>query len=317
MDVFTHAFIPYVLARIARRSEKGARLLGFGGTVPDFDTLLMWISALIPQAYVFTHRGITHTLFFSLPFSALLLFLFSRKRVASFWARFVRLDFDFTLRSLGVVYAGSLVHMTMDYLTTGGIPLLFPFTEARYAAHLFFYVDNILMVASLLVVVFFLARRPTHDKRMRILSAVLALYVVVGGVQLALKSSIDIEDASAYPTYNMFSWIIVRDDGSTFTVFDHNPLTGKTGRTSVYPYMDKGEASGLVQKARELAEVRAFMFHENAEVWVERHEGFYVLDFFDPVGRFMSETAPPGMRHFISGILVVVDDNGEVELGER
>lgn len=70
------------------------------------------------------HRGFTHSIFFSLFFTLILMILFGRKRLREALA-------------FGLAYTS---HCILDFATTvkgGGVELLFPFTNARFGLRWF------------------------------------------------------------------------------------------------------------------------------------------------------------------------------------
>jgi inner membrane protein len=315
MDLFTHAFIPYIIAKIAGRSERDSRIFGFGGTVPDFDSLFMWVPFLIPPAYAFTHRGITHSFLFALPFSAILLYFFSRGKVKRFMARFVTLDFDFSARSLGIVYAGSLSHIFLDWLTTGGLPLFYPFSEVRYSAYIFFYVDIILMIFSTFAVIAFLTKRLSVRQKHVVLYTLLFLFLTLGATRLSLKASMTDKNMSTYPTTNISEWMVVQKGKDAFTVFQYNPTTKEGGQSHLFPYTDKAKIQDLLDKANTIPNVRQFEFHAtDVEVFAQRVDSAWTLSFFDPTQGTFMRNAPSYIRHHFIEIMVKIYDDGTIEL---
>ncbi|MGZ7160874.1 MAG: metal-dependent hydrolase, partial [Methanobacterium sp.] len=142
MDFFTHFLVPFIILFALKSKNKleGA----FGGISPDFDTIFIaWIGFLVPYLFVFSHRGITHSFIFAAVTSTIFLFIISRKQIIGTINWIIRRDLrvEFTLKAIGIAYFGALTHLFLDFLTSKGIPLFFPFTLQRFSAEIYYYID--------------------------------------------------------------------------------------------------------------------------------------------------------------------------------
>ena len=156
MDLITHFLVPYIILAALKSKNKLAG--AFGGISLDFDTIFVaWIGLLSPQLFIFSHRGITHSFIFALITSTIFLYVLSRKQVNGFISSIIRRDIsvEFTKTTIGIAYFGALTHLFLDFLTTKGIPLFYPFSITRYAAEIYPAVDiiiTVLAVITLLVI---------------------------------------------------------------------------------------------------------------------------------------------------------------------
>ncbi|MCX9073609.1 MAG: metal-dependent hydrolase, partial [Candidatus Methanoperedens sp.] len=141
MDLFSHALLPYLLGNFFKRNKKEITAFVLGGIAPDFDVFLVWINSVYPTFFLIVHRGITHTLFFGFFTALAVLYLATREKVRSRVQKFISLETSFSKRTAVFAYAGVLVHLFLDYTTTRGVPVFYPFEAARYSAEVFFYTD--------------------------------------------------------------------------------------------------------------------------------------------------------------------------------
>ncbi len=150
MDGVTHALFPFLAGKFFKRNREECAALLLGGIAPDFDIFLSWIPLFFDTPLPFYHRGITHTFVFGFVTAAIMLFIASRKYFQDLLAYAFRTNIKLTLipSLLVFAYIGVLSHFFLDWLTTFGILLLYPFSMNRYSAELFFYIDFSLMLAS-------------------------------------------------------------------------------------------------------------------------------------------------------------------------
>ncbi|MFZ3384913.1 MAG: metal-dependent hydrolase, partial [Candidatus Methanoperedens sp.] len=141
MDLFTHALFPYLLGNYFKKSKEKITAFVIGGIAPDIDIFLLLIQYLYPTFFLITHRGITHSIFFGFFTGIIVLYLSSRDGIKKIVQK--RIDFEpvFSRKNIMYAFAGVIIHLILDYSTTRGVPLLYPFDAARYSAELFFYTD--------------------------------------------------------------------------------------------------------------------------------------------------------------------------------
>ena len=148
MDFFTHALLPYLLASSLGLKKRMVAALVLGGIAPDLDVFFSWAGSVLPAQLLLVHRGIIHSFFFGALFGLLLLYLAA---LPQFRGRLNDLDLDFSYRSLGLVWAGVILHLLLDYATTRGVPLFFPWQSLRYSADLFYQIEPAILAVSILI----------------------------------------------------------------------------------------------------------------------------------------------------------------------
>lgn len=121
---FGHAAVAITASRFLPKKlrTKTVILLGIiSSIIPDADVIAFRFG--IPYEHFIGHRGFTHSIFFAMLWSYLLLWLFHRKEEAS------------SKKKLGIFYFVCIgTHGILDAMTTGGkgIALLSPIDNERY-----------------------------------------------------------------------------------------------------------------------------------------------------------------------------------------
>ena len=246
MDLFTHFLVPYIilLALKSRNKLAGA----FGGIAPDFDTIFVaWIGILAPQFFIFSHRGITHSFIFGLVTSTIFLYVVSRKQVNEFISNLIRRDLSvkFTKTTIAIAYFGVLIHLFLDYLTTLGIPLFFPFSITRYAAEIYQALDvYMIIIAAIVLVILYLKLDYKYKK------AAMAIFMIIlisfGGIRAYEKNNVlEVEtptlneiysEMTVYPTADVFSWNVVKHNqqNTSYIVSNYNTLSHQKTNIKLY-----------------------------------------------------------------------------------
>jgi inner membrane protein len=124
-SAFGHAALGYALGRISfQKTPAKIILLCIACTViPDADVLGFVFH--IPYASAFGHRGFTHSIFFAVLLSLLIIYIFFRKKN----------DLEMNKTSLfALFFLCTVSHGLLDAMTTGGlgVEFFFPFDTSRY-----------------------------------------------------------------------------------------------------------------------------------------------------------------------------------------
>jgi len=272
MDFFTHFLVPFIILFALKSKNKLAG--GFGGISIDFDTFISWIGLLIPSLFVFSHRGLTHSFIFAAVTSTLFLYIISRKRINEFIGNIIKRDIsvEFTFKTVEIAYLGAIIHLFLDFLTSGGIPLLYPFTLKRFSAEIYYYIDITTAVIALIVLSVLYLKLDMKYKK-----GAMAIFMIIlisfGGVRAYEKiNAINDNPVSenftyitAYPTMDIFTWTIVESDNtnSTYHSFKYNTLNkeqsdAKTVQSLTVMGGSVQSAQEAIDKANNLPEVQNF-----------------------------------------------------------
>ena len=298
MDFFSHAVLPYLLGSFLGLKKKYLAALVLGGIAPDLDVLVVWINYIYPTSLLIVHRGFTHTLFFGFFVAAFVLFLATRDRVLTRAQRFVKLDLDFSVSCLAFAYAGILSHLFLDYLTTKGVPLFYPFSAARYSAEIFSMIELIIMIASLLVLAELFRERSRAKFNKNLFIIFVAFLLIVGGIRIEGKEMaqgyITDKSAEVYPDTNLFQWAVLDNDSDRFQVREFNTLYGEMPHSSTFLRLNISSGSvgsvGSVESERaldlaeNLPQVKLFRWRAYAvAINASERNGSWLLEYYDPV----------------------------------
>jgi inner membrane protein len=278
MDLITHFLVPYIILAAVKSKNKLAG--AFGGISPDFDTIFVaWIGILSPQFFIFSHRGITHSFIFGLITSTLFLYVISRKQVNGFISNLIKRDISvkFTKTTVAIAYFGVLTHLFLDYLTTLGIPLFYPFSITRYAAEIYPAIDVIITIVAF-VVLFIIYLRVNQKYKNAAMAIFMIILVSFGCIMVYEKSNaLNVEkltlngsynQISAYPTQNMFAWDIVKSNSqnTSYIVSEYNTLSHQESDIRIYtdPLIENGSyssAQNAINIANNLPVVERFKWN--------------------------------------------------------
>ncbi|MFH8080994.1 MAG: metal-dependent hydrolase [Candidatus Aenigmatarchaeota archaeon] len=103
-------------------------LAGISGLLPDIDVPLSWIFQILDiETTLFTHGGITHTLFFGLIFLPIGFYFLKKHKL--------KISTYFFVISFGIIF-----HLFLDFVFGGGadegIMFFWPFSNESYKIHL-------------------------------------------------------------------------------------------------------------------------------------------------------------------------------------
>lgn len=237
MDFFTHFVVPFAILTLLKVKDfniKDRLSGGFGGISVDFDFILFAIGFLSPELFIFTHRGITHSFVFGLVTAIVFIYIISRPSVYGLINYVIKRDMsvEFNWKSVLLAYFGVLTHLFLDFLTTGGIPLLYPFSLTRFSANLYYYTDLVTTIVALgVLIILYLRLNPKYKKIA--LTGFLIMLISFGCIRAYEKmdaiNSQTLSDGytqiTAYPTQDMFTWTMVETDGvGQYRVFTYNTL---------------------------------------------------------------------------------------------
>jgi inner membrane protein len=220
MDTLTHALSGALLARATAGLEKPAlpvrRRVAIGALVaafPDLDVVASWIS---PLAYLYNHRGITHSLAMLPLWTILLAWIFALIwRGGPGWKTYAP-----------VVAMSLAVHIAGDWITTFGTMIFAPFSDYRHGIGTTFIIDlwfsGIIIAGLLLSLVWRRSRLP----------AVAGLVVLVGYVvmqSVLLQQAVDFGERHAAAEHmeqvrvtamprpvSPFNWMVVIEDSKGY-----------------------------------------------------------------------------------------------------
>jgi inner membrane protein len=326
MDIFTHALIPYLLGSYLHLDRRLLAALVLGGIAPDLDVPIALIGGLYPSDLLLVHRGITHTIFVGFFFALLVFYLASRQPVKTFLRRFINYDLIFSPASMVFLYAGVLLHLFVDYTTTRGVPLFYPWQAARYSADIFSQIEPAALIASLLVLAELIRERQRIEFNKNILILFVIFFLIMGGIRIEGKASAESffsgQNAEIHPDSNPFSWVVLENESNEFLVYKYDSLekeiTGRSAFAKLTVASDVTEAKQAIGAAEKLPQVRLFRWRAYAVAInaTSEPDGSWAIEYYDPLVRGQMQSSWPAFRPALRGYgaVGVRVENGEARV---
>jgi inner membrane protein len=246
MDTLTHALSGALIARATAPRAKttdtlplGRRMLvgALAAAFPDLDFIT---SYLTPLAYLYHHRGITHSLLLLPLWTVLLSFVFAliwRGRSTPDPTR-GRRDLGPSWRAyLGITAYGIAAHIAGDLITSFGTMIFAPLSDARYALSATFIIDlwfTGIILAGLAVSAIWRSSRVPAAIGLAVLAGYVGLQVLLRqhaidfGEQYAREKGIERAVVTAQPRpVSPFNWTVVIAEPDRYT-YAHVNLIRKT-----------------------------------------------------------------------------------------
>ncbi|PWB55005.1 MAG: hypothetical protein C3F06_03380 [Candidatus Methanoperedenaceae archaeon] len=292
MDLFSHALFPYLLGNYFQKRKEEITAFVIGGIAPDADIFLLLIQYLYPTFFLITHRGITHSLFFGFFTGIIVLYFASRNIVKKIVQKHIDFEPVFSRRNIMYAFAGILVHLILDYSTTRGVPLFYPFDATRYSAELFFYTDIYITFASLIMVIFLLSKRTPNTTKLLVIF--LIILIGMGALRFVEKNNTELyfRDGSikTFPTMNPFEWYAQKEEETKIDIYQYNGLEGKSHYNNTFQRLNLISGEGDLKKALgladELPQLKMFKWRAHSvAVNASYGNGTWVLEYYDPVQR--------------------------------
>ncbi|MCK9151419.1 metal-dependent hydrolase [Methanobacterium alcaliphilum] len=273
MDLFTHFLVPFIILFFL--GCKNPLAGGLGGISIDFDVVLVIIGFLFPYLFIFSHRGITHSLIFGFITAIIFLYIISRKPVRRLISKAIKRDFniDFNWKTITLAYFGVLMHLLLDFLTTGGLPLFYPFSLAKFSGEIYYYTDLITTLVSLSVLIIIYLKINLKYKKI-IMILFLIMLILFGGIRAyeknnainSMESSLNenFTEITAYPTSDTFIWKVVLFDpkNQKYELYDYYNLNGSKNLQGSYNKINitgnYSEGMKAIAEADETAVVESF-----------------------------------------------------------
>ncbi len=329
MDLFSHALLPYLLGDFFKRKKEEITALVIGGIAPDFDILILWVNSVYPNFFLTTHRGLTHSLFFGFFTALFVMYLAARYKGSIRRLLKFPLDIRFNKSTLAFMYLGVLIHLLLDYITTTGVPLFYPFDAKRWSAELFFYTDTYLTIFSLAAIILLYRTKPAMHgaTAKKILVTFLVVFFVLGGIRYAEKSDAQAFYANSdiFPTSDMFRWYALWGDDETIKIQEYNSWNKTTSFRAEFRRRNIVFSDGAppfedaLALARKLPQVRMFEWRAHATAINASYKDAWIIEFYDPMQRVGMRDAPSFARRVFAGfrsLAVKVKDGDAVVINE-
>ena len=167
MDTTTHALAGYIIVKTGLNRDTGrwGTIAGVIGSIfPDVDGILgIFLGTEFMIKY---HRGMTNSIFFTIPISLLFAWLFVRlSRIKKFWTFFL------------IFVIEILAHTFMDLITSFGTMILIPLSNSRFSLDWVFIIDPYFSLTFLLPIIAISVWKRRANK-IAIISVILAVLYI-------------------------------------------------------------------------------------------------------------------------------------------
>lgn len=234
MDSLTQIVLGAAVGEAVLGKKVGNKAMLYGaiaGTIPDLDVLSRYFADTVTA--IEWHRGVSHSIFFSLVFAPVFGWLISKleRKQHVTWQNWSWL-----------MFWGLFTHPLLDAFTTWGTQLFWPF-DVRLAFQSIFVIDPLYTLPFLVLLIMAMSKQRTDPKRERynrlglsISTGYLAATVVLKGMayqrfEMALEAQgVSYSDIDTRPTpFNTLLWTANIDAGdayliANFSFFDEEPI---------------------------------------------------------------------------------------------
>ncbi|MFX1547146.1 MAG: metal-dependent hydrolase [Promethearchaeota archaeon] len=279
MDFFTHIIVSVALANQIRQDEDSSRAFLLGGLTPDFDVFFTWLPALIPQLFILQHRGLFHTVFIA-PFMVMAVILSTKHFEKTIFIKRLQVPFHglHTKLSFKTVVWGMLgfcLHLFMDIITQGGLPLFYPLVDQRITSSTISVFDPVITILSSILVLRFLFRKITDPEKYssiqfkRVATSISILFIFLLGIygSFEVVTIVIHSPTSTSPDIiPIFRWTIKEKD-KTISISYVNQLSQTPVKTYNYTSLtynqsdwDFSAIESVIEEAKRTLDYQKFKF---------------------------------------------------------
>ncbi|MDD1712583.1 MAG: metal-dependent hydrolase [Methanoregulaceae archaeon] len=272
MDSLTHAFLVSVVASSTGQAE----LIPFfilGSVIPDIDILFKHFSDPSPRFYILTHGGLTHSLLGSIIIGLIaFIVVFS---LSSLFLVSPMSGVTGILVPLLAVISGAVLHVGVDFLSSPGIPVLYPLSDKKYSLHIFAGPSIFMLFISVIVGSLILLGRAGREDFAIFMGFFIAILAVRSGLKGYITTRIP---GHVLPTPHLLKWVIVNDRDTSVEVRRFQFFRGISAVTAFPKFLHTSPEE--ISHYQHLPEVRRHQFYSYCSV-VEK-EGAMIV-FHDPL----------------------------------
>ncbi len=205
MDFFSHLLLGFVLGQVLQLDSSVQVVLIISSVILDIDA----VAIRRREASFGFHRGPIHSFLSAVLFSLL---------IGTVYSAITRLMITIFISLASVCLLGLLIHLSLDFLTSGGVEILWPFSSGKFTLNLTHYFDPIIF--GVLLIPSILIAYVSYDVNIVRLIATLSIVLLVAnfGVRYfernaAIKTvkqldSTGISEVVALPTIRLDEWSV-------------------------------------------------------------------------------------------------------------
>lgn len=303
MDFFTHFLVPYILLFFLNSKYKLEGSLG--GISVDFDVFILFIGILFPQLFIFSHRGITHSFVFGFIYAIIFLYFLTRTPIQNLIRKISKRDIklNFSLKTVTIAFFGVSIHLLLDFLTTGGVPLFYPFSMTLFSAELFYAVEGITILAALVLgSILFFDIDKCHQKIAMIFFII--FLISLGGIRAYEKNTAihsfqtemqgNYSEIKVYPTADIFTWkvVLINPQDQEYAYYTYHSNTDNKDFQGNYSALniengDYDSAILAIEKAEKKSMVEYFRWRSyHTCINAKYDDGIWKITYSDFAGRY-------------------------------
>lgn len=245
MDTITHILFGFFIAlliagKLGFKNLKWPVAAGIvAALAPDMDVITLLFS---PGSFYEYHRVATHSIIGAVLLAIIIAILFSRLK-KSF------------IKYLPITLLCILSHLYLDFITSTGIQLFYPYSTVKVALNMVPIVD-VYMLAILAAGLVLIKRHPALGARISAFVLIFCFLLVSARIGLGViaDSSVDRLNGDSYISphfFNPFKWAVVREQPDSYVISDYNLLTGikesATVRKSSDPMIEASKQADVVK----------------------------------------------------------------------
>jgi inner membrane protein len=244
-----------------------------GAVILDLDLLFHLFSAKRPRLYMFIHGGAAHSIAGAvcvavMAFGALCIIVPAGEQFLHFTSPFPLNTFALT-----AVLAGALLHVSLDFLASPGIPLFWPWNDTKYTFGVFAGPSAVMIFISWTFILLYIAGIVQISGL--IFYGILFLVYLFISLAIRLAASVSITGRTL-PTINPLRWLAIEKSQNTRSLKFVNILTGSESGTRTWP-ANRGVTEEEIIRTAKIQEVRRVRYNSYFTIADRKDNGDIVI----------------------------------------
>lgn len=272
MDSLTHAFITSAIAIKVGKPEL-IPLGIIGAIIPDIDILFKRFSDPFPQLYIFTHGGFSHS-FIGATTLAIIVYPVIMA-ATSYVPLFALSQIKWGILPFLAIIGGAIGHAGIDFISSPGVPLLYPFSDRKITLNIFAGPSLFMFVVSITYLELILLGRASLSDLRAFIAIFLLLFILRFSLKLYVRRKVN---GTIVPTPNLLTWFIINDEDDSVMVRQYHVFKGVL-TNAIFQKLN-GITPTEVNRYLEIPEVKRHRFYSHI-VTVDREDN--MIHFHDPL----------------------------------
>ncbi len=256
MDSLTHALL--VASLLTALGAPALIPFGIlGAVILDADVLFHLFSSNRPPLYMFIHGGAAHSIAGAAGMAVTAYGTVYFLVLVGVHFLNLTLPFTFNAFALIAVIAGALLHVTLDFFASPGIPLFWPWKDTKYTLAVFAGPSAVMIFISMAFIILFLAGIVQISG--------LIFYGILFLVYLAISVTIRIVAAlkisgKTFPTINPLRWLAIEKVQNCWSLKFVGLFTGSESGNRTWPAL-QGVSEEDMDRISDIPAVRRVRYH--------------------------------------------------------